>query len=494
MTMHFPILTIVIPLISAPIIALIKHKDIAWLIALITTALSFIISVALLQMVATSTYISYDLGGWEPPWGIEYKIDLFNGFMLCLISGIGMICTLYAKESIKHEIEEHNQSLFYTMFLLVISSLMGIAATGDLFNAFVFLEVSSLSTYTLVALGSHKKALLASYQYLIIGTVGATFYLIGVGLLYQMTGTLNIADLAERVRPIETTLPIIAAFGFITIGLLLKIAIFPLHQWLPNVYTYAPMVVTALLSATATKVSIYLLIRIILSLFGSKYTFDVISFNLILGILGFIGIFTCSLVAIFQTNLKRLLAYSSVAQIGYIIVGLSFVSNTGLTAGFVHLMNHAVIKCALFLGIGIIFYRFSSVDQKALHGLGKRMPWLAFAIVIGGLSLIGVPLTAGFVSKWYLIQAALENNTWYFAVAILLSSLITVIYVWRIIEVMYFEPKDQENIIDSQKAIPLTMWLPMLVLTSLCILLGVFTDFTLEIAKSATLSLPSIWY
>ena len=300
--------------------------------------------------------------------------------------------------------------LFYTAYLLCLTGLLGITITGDAFNLFVFLEISSLSSYVLIALGEHRRALTAAYQYLIMGTIGATFILIGIGLLYMMTGTLNMADLAQRLPAVTGTRTVQAAFAFLTVGISLKLALFPLHLWLPNAYTYAPSVVTAFLAATATKVAVYVLLRFMFTIFGASFAFDSMPLEFIFWRWRWSAMFAGSTVAIFQDNVKRLLAYSSVAQIGYMILGISFASVTGLTAAILHLFNHALMKGALFLALGCVVYRTRLARMETMRGLGRRMPWTMAAFVVGGLSLIGVPLTVGFISKWYLVLGALEQG------------------------------------------------------------------------------------
>jgi multicomponent Na+:H+ antiporter subunit D len=356
------------------------------------------------------------------------------------------------------------------------------AATGDAFNLFVFLEISSLSTYALISLGKDRRALTASYQYLVMGTLGATFYVIGLGLLYMMTGTLNIVDLHAKLTDMDGSIRTLqAALAFLTVGLSLKLALFPLHLWLPNAYTYAPSTVTAFLAATATKVAVYVMLRVFFTIFGVDI-FEETHLAPVLMVLAICGMFIASTVAIFQSNLKRLLAYSSVAQIGYIMLGISFLNVTGLSAGIVHLLNHAVMKSACFLALGCVMYRYGSVRLEDLHGVGKKMPWTMGAFVIGGLSLIGVPLTVGFISKWQLITAALEAEYWPVAVLVLLSSLLAVIYVWRILEVAYFkEPAAGPGI----KEAPISMLIPLWIMALASIYFGVDTDMTLGVAQLA---------
>ena len=242
------------------------------------------------------------------------------------------------------------------MYCLCLAGLLGMTITGDAFNLFVFLEIASLSTYVLIALGRDRRALLAAFQYLILGTIGATFFVIGVGLLYLKTGTLNIADMAERLPGYSSERSVLAALAFITVGMSLKLALFPLHLWLPNAYTFAPSAVTAFLAATATKVSVYVLLRFYFDVFGLQLVTEVLPMREILMGLSILAIVSASLVAVLQTDLKRLFAYSSVAQIGYITLGVSLASVDGLTAAIVHLFNHGITKGALFLLLGIVAY------------------------------------------------------------------------------------------------------------------------------------------
>ena len=320
---HLPALQVVLPLLGAVVCSFFTRGYWAWLVALVVSLLMPVISLGLLVQTFNGEVISYALGGWRPPFGIEYRVDIFNAFVLLLVSLIGAVIMPYAKRSVEHEIPEDKQAWFYGIYLLCLCGLLGIAITGDAFNAFVFMEVSSLATYALIAMGRDRRALLAAYQYLIMGTIGATFYVIGVGLLYSMTGTLNLADMANRLAGIEDSRAVLAALAFLTVGISLKLALFPLHVWLPNAYAYAPSMATVFLSATATKVAVYLLLRYFFTVFGVSVIYADLPVSWIFLVLSLAAMFGASIVAIFQDNVKRMLAYSSVAQIGYITLGIA---------------------------------------------------------------------------------------------------------------------------------------------------------------------------
>ncbi|MEX1206011.1 MAG: monovalent cation/H+ antiporter subunit D family protein [Dongiaceae bacterium] len=482
-TPHLPVLQVVLPLLAAPVCVLLRNGRLAWLLALVVGWVSLLIAVLLLVRVLDGPPLSYAIGGWAPPWGIEYRIDRLNAFLLVIVATIDAVVLVYARASVEREIDPDRVYLFYAAFLLCFTGLLGIAATGDAFNLFVFLEISSLSSYALIAMGRDRRALTAAYQYLIMGTIGATFILIGVGLAYMVTGTLNMADMADRLVGLTGNRTVRVAFAFLTVGLSLKLALFPLHLWLPNAYAYAPSTVTAFLAATATKVSVYALLRFTFSIFGADVAFEVLPLDLILPPLAILAMFVGSLVAIFQDDVKRMLAYSSVAQIGYIVLGISFASLDGLTAGIVHLFNHALTKGGLFLALGCVFYRLGSVRLEDMRGLGRRMPLAMAAFVAGGLGLIGVPLTAGFVSKWYLVVAALENGWWPVAVLVLASSLLALVYVWRVVEVVYFQPAPRER--GEVREAPLSMVLPTWVLIGASVYFGVDTSVTVGVARAA---------
>ncbi len=478
---HLPIVLVAAPLLAAPLCSLLPRGRAPWMLA---TALSWcllVIAVMLLMRVQSEGVIVYALGGWAGPIGIDYRLDALSALMQVLICAIAAVVLPFAGRSVAAEVRADLHPGFYALMLLLISGMLGMVATGDAFNVFVFLEISSLSSYALIALGGDRRALLAAYRYLILGSIGATFYLIGIGLLYALTGTLNMADLAARLPAVADTRSAHTAVAFVVVGLGLKLALFPLHQWLPNAYRHAPSAVSTLLAATATKVAIYLLLRFVCTIFGIEFAFGTLALNQALMACAVIAMLAGSLAALQQTNVKAILAYSSIAQIGYIVLGLALATSTGFTASLLHLFNHALMKGALFMAMGCVMYRVGSTDLIVMRGIGRRMPWTMAAFVIAALSLIGVPLTAGFISKWYLIQAALELGWWPLVVAILVASLIALAYLGRIIEAAWLAP----NVGGARAEAPWSMLLPLWVLAMANIYFGVDTRLPIGMAEQA---------
>lgn len=483
LSQHLPILLVIVPLIAAPIAVLIRREFPVWTLALAVSWITFLIALALLTRVMDEGTIIYLLGDWATPWGIEYRIDEISALMAVIVTAIGAVVMPYARRSVLAEIPADRIYLFYAMVLLCLSGLLGITVTGDAFNLFVFLEVSALSSYVLISLGRDRRALTAAYRYLIMGTLGATFYVIGVGMLYMMTGSLNMVDLSMLVGAMGDTKTILVALGFLTVGLSLKFALFPLHLWLPNAYAYAPSVVTVFLAATATKVAVYALIRIFFTVFGGVAPFGALPVQEIMMGLAVIAMFAASAVAIWQHDIKRMLAYSSIAQVGYMVLGIGLASVDGLAGGIVHMFNHALMKGTLFMALGAMVLRVGSSHIDALAGIGRRMPLTTAAFVVGGISLIGVPATVGFVSKWALIQATLNSGVWPVAVLILMSSLLAVIYIWRVVEIAYFKSAP-EGAPDIKEA-PWSMLAPTWALAAACIWFGLNGNIALEIATRA---------
>lgn len=481
---HAPALQVVLPLAAAPLIVLVRSAAFAWAAASAVSYASLAIAVLLALRVAEGGAISYAIGSWQPPIGIEYRVDALSAFMLVAVSLTAALVAPHARRIVSAEVAADRVYLLYAMYCLCLAGLLGMAITGDAFNLFVFLEISSLAMYVLIALGPRRRALLAAFQYMLLGTVGATFYVIGVGFLYLMTGTLNLVDMAERLQAVEDLRPVLAALAFITVGIGLKLALFPLHQWLPNAYAFSPSMASTFIAATATKVSVYVLLRYYFMVFDPAALFDRLPTRELFLALSVAAMVTASLVAVFEQDVKRLFAYSSVAQIGYITLGIGVDNVDSLTGSIAHLLNHGVTKGAIFALLGGVALRSAggAMSVQSLAGLGARMPLTALGLVIAGLSLIGVPGTAGFVTKWYLVIGAIDAGLWWVVAAILASSLIAAVYVWRVVEIAYLRPVPAGG---RREEAPLSMLVGALGLVALSVYFGLETSFSVGGAREA---------
>ncbi len=487
---QLPVIVVLAPLIGALLVAILRLEAVSWPIAVLSTLVSAFAAFRLAGEVARVGVVSYRLGGFSPELGIEYRIDAVNALILVVVTGIALATLIYARQSVAGEIDAGRAPWFYAMMLVATAGLIGIAITGDAFNAFVFLEISSLSTYTLIALGRDRRALVAAYQYLIVGTIGATFYVIGVGLLYLATGTLNLALIIERLPSVASPRALIAAEAFILVGIALKLALFPLHAWLPNAYGYAPSAATVLIASTATKVAVYLMARFLFGVFGIHVAIGPVSVTGILIVLSLAAMFIASGAAVFQQDAKRLFAFSSIAQIGYVTLGLALANQSGVTGAFLHIVNHALMKGAAFMAIGAMLYRCGSSKLDDLAGIGRTMPLTAAALTVAGLALIGVPGTSGFVSKWYLVLGAFDDGKGWLAFLIVASSVLAVLYIGRLLEIVWFREPGKSALAASEA--PLGLLLPTLLLAGLTILFGLDAELPARLAGGAASTLLGV--
>ncbi|MEX0372121.1 monovalent cation/H+ antiporter subunit D family protein [Spiribacter sp. 1M153] len=482
---------VLIPLIAGPVCALLPGRGLPWVLATLTMTTAFILAAMVLAAVFDGGTLSYAFGDWAPPVGIEYRVDAANAFVALLITGVSAILLPWGKPLVDAEVPER-QGSFYALVLIALAGLLGITLTGDVFNVFVFLEISSLATYGLIAHGRDRRALIAAFRYLIMGTVGATFLLIGIAVLYILTGTLNMVDIAERLPVTEGARALQVGLGFVVVGLAIKLALFPLHHWLPNAYTYAPSLISALIAATATKVALYVMLRFIFDVFGAAYSFAALPLAAGLMALAIGSMFAGSWLAIMQRNLKRMLAYSSIAQVGYMVLGVSLTTLAGLSAAFLHLFNHGLMKAALFASAGLIAYRCGGLAMSDLRGIGRQMPWTLTAFALAGVSLVGLPPTAGFISKWYLLSAAVEADQLWLVGLILITSLMALIYIARVVEIAWMQPRPEDA--PTVHEAHWTLLLPVWVLVAANFWFGIDTRLTVGGATRAAQALAGgVW-
>ena len=481
LTDHLPAIIVLLPLVAAPLCALLGRGRTAWGLTFVVACASFAGTLVLFAKILDTGPADYAFGGWPAPWGIAYRVDLLGGFVLLLITLTFTMVAAFARKSVAKEIPRDREAPFYAALLLAVAGFAGITVTADLFNLFVFLEISSLASYALVAMGRDRRALTAAFRYLVMGTIGATFVLIGIGFLYMITGTLNMPDLAARLPAATESRTLNAALAFLTVGIGLKLAMFPLHQWLPGAYAHAPSVVSALLAATATKVAIYAMLRVLLGVFDPAFSLAEMPLGVLFMVLGAAGVLAGSLAAVFQEDVKRLLAWSSIAQIGYMVLAIGLATRAGITAAVLHLFNHGLMKAVLFLAVGALAYRLGVVRLHDLAGVVRYMPWTFGALVIGGLSLIGVPGTVGFISKWSLVLAAIDRQLWPVAAVVLIGSVLALVYVLRMLEACRGGLGGDPGRMPREA--PPSMLVPIWLLALANLWFGLSTELTLGIAE-----------
>ncbi|MBW2107293.1 MAG: monovalent cation/H+ antiporter subunit D family protein [Deltaproteobacteria bacterium] len=480
---HAPIIVVVIPLISSFLCPLIGKLNRQWAYfwAVFSLSLSALAAMRTLWTVITAGTIHYRLGGWLPPFGIEYVVDHLNGMMLVLVTMIALMVAIYSRRSVEKEIADRTV-YFYTVFLLQATGFLGIVITGDLFNLYVFLEIASLAGYALIAVGEDG-APVATFRYIVMGTIGACFYLLGVGYIYIVTGSLNMADVHKLLPSLYHSRVVLTAVAFLLSGLAVKMALFPVHVWLPDAYTRAPSSASALIAPLMTKISLYVMVRVLFSVFVPRLSFELLPIGRIMVWAGVVAILAGAVMALAQKDFKRMLCYIVVAEVGYVVGGVGLANQTAIKGAILHILNDAVMTVGLFSVAGIVVYKTGRHRLVDFKGLFAKMPFTMSAFVVGALSIIGVPPTCGFFSKWYLLQGAIIAGQWAFVVALLVSSLVSVIIFFRVIEIGFGfhglqdeETEHEANAPMSMDEAPLSMLVPTLTIATAILLIGLYNQ------------------
>lgn len=475
---QLPALIVVVPLGAALIAPLVAYfsKTLVRLLTIMALLVANLGAVAILLKVLNEGTWHYHFGGWAPPWGIEYVLDPLSGTMAVLVTFVALVVAVYAGPFMTNN-PKFKAGIFYSFFLLLSTGLLGMMITGDVFNLYVFLEISSLAGYSLIAAGGNR-ATVAAFRYLLIGTIGASFYLLGIGYLYAATGSLNMADLTEKLVPLMDSPVVIVAIVMIMLGFGIKMAMFPLHGWQPDAYTYSHPAASALIAGVMAKVPAYAALRFFFFIMAATAG-PVHKVLQVMGLLSAAGIIIGSIMAIAQKDFRRMLAYSSVAQIGYIVVGLAIGNSLALIGAVLHIINHAIMKSCLFLVAGGVKWRTGEHSIDKFMELNKKLPLTMGALIIAALSMVGLPPTAGFFSKWYLVLGAIEEGMWFYVVIIILSSLLNAIYFFRVLENVYMK-KPEKEAKDINKGgmfeLPLQMLVPIVVLGLGILVLGIFNE------------------
>ncbi|EPR36328.1 NADH/Ubiquinone/plastoquinone (complex I) [Desulfovibrio sp. X2] len=406
-------------------------------IAMTALSISAVTSLYMLIAVLTHGAQTYLIGDWSPPWGIVYVTDPFNAALICLLAWGSLLNLMGVRREITERFPDKTQA-FYALYLLCTAGHLGIVSTGDAFNLYVLVEISALSGYALLSMGTGRSQL-TSLNYLLMGSVGASFYLLGIGFLYMKTGTLNMADMHHLLEPLVHTPVVLAALAIIIVGLAVKMALFPFHSWLPGAYGEATPVAASLIAPMTTKVMAYALIRITLAVLPPSLMASVPAFSEIMVWTATAAIVVGGVMALAQRELRRMLCFILVAEVGYMAGGIFIGNHTALTGAVLHVFADAAMTLCVFMAMANISRRRGTLRFENLRGLFGAMPWTMTAFTAGALSMIGVPPFCGFFSKWYLVKGAMEAGQWPFVVALILSSLVNALLFFRVFELAFFE-------------------------------------------------------
>ena len=476
MSQHFPVLIVLLPLTAALLSPFFSyfHKQMGKWVAVASLFGAFLCSVGLLMQTVQDggQAVHYWMGNWAPPLGIEFVIDPVNAIIVTMITFLAMMTAIFSTPFLKKSNWLYMGG-YYSLMALLCVGLSGMTLTGDVFNLYVYLEIASLSGYGLIALGGNKGTL-AAFRYLLIGTIAASLYLLGIGFLYAMTGSLNMADLSGLLQG-QMDSPLIAvAVALFIAAFGIKAALFPFHGWQPDAYTYSHPGAAPLISGAMSKVPAYAMLRFFFYLFGAQHLFVQHGLTVI-GVLGAMGIILGSVMAIAQDDFRRMLAYSSVAQIGYIAVGLAIGSVYGLIGAILHVVNHAFMKGSLFMVIGGIQYRFGEFRISQLGQIHKKMPLTVVTLCIAALGMIGIPPTGGFFSKWYIMLGAMTTQQYIYVAVLVISSLLNAVYFFRVMENVFVNKDPQLKEVNppaGKLELPLQMLIPIVVMGLGILVLG----------------------
>jgi len=479
-----PVLLIVVPLGFAfliPILSLLSKKA-AKYIPPIPLCFNIVVSLLLLPR-ALENPVVVSIGGWQPGFSINLVAGPVGILLSAVVAFVGLLVSIYAVDYIR----EGATDRYHMLFLLLLTGATGVVLTGDIFNLFVFFEILCISSYALVAYAGDKAGIESAVKYLIQGAVGSSLLLIGIGLLYGLFGTLNMADIAKALQS-PGSLPVFVPMALIISGLGVEAAMFPLNGWLPDAHSSAPSPVSAILSGIAIEVGLYAIARVVFTIFGLSID-STSNFLMFLAVLGILTLLVGEMCALGQNNIKRMLAYSSIGQMGLILFALAMASSYAVVGGLFQLVSHTLAKALLFLTVGYMTYRTHSLDISALEGIGKRMPITSLAFTIGAFSLIGLPPFAGFPSKLLIVRAALATKECLFFVLIggaLLGTVIEAAYFFRVVQVLYF--KDGNTNI-ARKQVPAVALIPIVIFVILIVGIGIYPKFITGLLNSAAAEL-----
>lgn len=474
MSHQLPAILFLLPLfaaISMPVVCL-KHRHWSQPISVAILAAMVLVSILNLYNVIHHGEVRYVFSGWTAPLGIEWVADGLASVILVLVSALSLLGVVFTGPTSPKDLGGRIVH-YHTLILLLVSSMTGIVFAGDLFNLFVFLEVAAISSYALIGVAGGR-ALFAAFRYLILGTLGASLFLLGVSYLYAVTGTLNMSDMVDKLPLLLSSKVLAGGLLFMFIGLGIKMALVPFHSWLPEAYTYAPDSISPILASLVTKVALLAWVRIIYWVFNASLIINDIPILLLVEVVGALTAVIGASLALAQRNIKMMFAYGGISHIGIILIGISQGNPTGFVGGVFYLLNDAVMQAGLFFLAGVAFYQYGVRTIDDMGRVGKQAPWLTGSLIVVAFGMIGLPPTGGFFGKWYIILGALEAGNYASAAAVVLSTLLTLAYFVKLFEGIFRQTSTRLDIQSGE--IPFSFKLTLGVTSAAIIILGLFSS------------------
>ena len=474
MSHQLPAILFLLPLfaaISMPVVCL-KHRHWSKSISLTILAAMVLVSILNLHNVVNHGEVRYAFSGWTAPLGIEWVADGLASVILVLLSVLGLLGVVFTGPTSPKALGGRIVH-YYTLILLFFSALTGIVFAADFFNIFVFLEVAAISSYALIGVAGGR-ALFAAFRYLILGTIGASIYLLGVSYLYAVTGTLNMADMADKLPFLLGSKALVGGLLFIFIGLGIKMALVPFHSWMPEAYAYAPDSVSPIMASLLTKIVLLAWVRIIYWVLNASIAIFDIPILQLVAVLGALAAVIGASLALAQRDIKMMFAYGGISHIGIILIGIGQGNQTGFVGGIFYLLNDAVMQAALFFLAGVAFCHYGVRTIDDIGRVGKQAPWLTGSLIVVALGMIGLPPTGGFFGKWNIILGALEASNYVSVAAVLLSTLLTLAYFVKLFEGIF---RQTSTGLDLQFGeFPLSFKMTLGVTSAAIMLLGLFSS------------------
>ncbi len=434
-----PVHYIALPLLAAflmPLLAKVNRELVRIIPGVVLTYLLFVSVVLMQRVTETGQPIIETLAGWQAPWGINLVFSQFTGFLVSLMVFMATLIWIFSYRFKK--VDNEPALKYYILFMMLVTGSVGVVLTGDIFNMFVFMEITAIASYSLTSFYRDRDGAEAGFKYLLIGSLASTFMLLAILLLYTQVGTLNMAMIAERMHTVPVGMKVTILILFLT-GLGIEAEMFPLNGWAPDAYSQAPSPVGATFAALVVKAGVYSLIRVIFTLFDIQGAYQYLI------IMGIITLIIAEFAAMKQTNLKRMLAYSSIGQMGFVLIAFGIGTKEAVFGALFLMFNHAIIKSLLFMSGSFFVYNSTSKDINGMSGIGKKFPYMGFLFSIGAFAIVGLPPFSGFWSKLYILIAAADESMLALVAIILLVSIVEIVYYFRVVAKLYFgKPTDKE--------------------------------------------------